>query len=466
MGRLSHVIAGAKGAVLAFAILFVTTCVIYARALGGYFIADDLTELDFIRRYEGSWLAFLDPSKMYGDPITHSRYRPLSIYFKWTLNMLFGDHAVAYHVVSAGLHALSAVAVLLLARRLFSDRLTAVLAAVFFTFWRSQSQTVAWITCNFRLCTFALVLWGLVALHELRRGWGIAVCLGSFVLAVGNIELVIAPAVSACFYLHYRFGKSAAPELARRFALATAGLAAITVAFLYASVISNRVFPVAPPASTPDLDRALRFLANLFVPFQCPLGLKLALVALVFLGAFLPPGRVDTKLLLLLTLVSGCALMWAFLRAYALAPRYLYFASVFGSMALAHLVNRIATFLSRWPTNGTRARWVSATVLGGALVGANVHALETVDMVHFEYLGLLGQKLAALRSEVQRRGERARVYIESQYTPYDRHFFAPELEFVDAPEKASHVVDADTAYYQRRLGPDLIDYWFVPWFNP
>jgi len=292
--------------------------------------------------------------------------------------------------------------------------------------------------------------------------------------------LVVIPAVQGCFLVYYYLRRATEPELARRFALATAGQLVVTIAFLIASAISSRVFPVPSAAAMPDLARVLRFLANLFVPFECPLGVKIALVGVVFLFALLPspkdPSEAvgarrlgDAKLVLLLAIVSGCALMWGFLRTYTLTPRYLYLASAFSSMILARIVSRVAAFASARLKRGPRSHWAVAAMLVIPLLAANVYAIETLDVVHFEYLGLLGRRLAEVRDGVRQRGEHARVFIvpETFLTPADMRFFSPELEFVDSPANATHVVETDVERYRRRLGPHMTDdYWFTPWFNP
>jgi len=456
-------------------VLFVLGCAVYWPSLDNYFIADDLTELDFLRHYRGSWLVFLDPSKMFSDLVTHSRYRPVYVYYKWALSALFHEDVLGYHVLSLGLHALAGVAVLILAWRLFSDRLTAVTAAVLFVIWRLQSQMVVWIACNYRIVSVALVLWGIVALYGRRRTLGIACCVGSLVLAIGmNPELVVVPAILGCFAVYYRVGRGAEPELGRRFAVATAGHVLVTIGFVIATRISSRIYPVKAVSGTPDLARMLRFLANLFVPFECPLGAKLAIVALIFVVVLYLR---DARLLLLAAIVSGCALTWGFFRAYTLTPRYLYLASPFASILLGRFASRFSERASAWLRDerlpaflrpGERRRWAVLALLVVPLVFANVRAIVTLDLVHFEYLALLGQRLSDVQREARQRGEPARVFIDpaSHLAQGDMDFFHPEIEFVDSPQAATRIVETDVERYRRRLGPNMADdYWFMPWFN-
>ena len=453
-----------KHRVLAFLALFVAACAVYARSFHQFFISDDLTELVFVRRYSGSWLAFLDPAKMYSDPITLSRYRPVYVYYKWAVSALFGDNVVVYHAFSIGLHALTALGVLALAWKIFADRWTALVAAAIFLLARGQSQAVIWVASNFRLATVAVMLWGMVALFDGRRAVAVGLCVLAFVIAIGNPEFVIMPGILACFLVAYRFGRQANRDLAWRFGLATAGVTLVNVPFLYASAVSARAFPAPATMALPEPTRVVKFMANLFVQFEWPYSLKVALFVLIVVVVI---ALRDLRLMALLASSMGPAFVLGALRNYPLAPRYQYLPSIFTSIVLAYFVARI----SAWAAERVRSvpRWGFVAAMAGPLLIADIYALETLDIVHFEWMSRIGQNLADVRADVRRRGgEPARVFIEpeSTLTPADLRYFSPELVIVASPDQATHVVSTEVERYRRILGPKMdAEYWYTPWFN-
>jgi hypothetical protein len=457
------------------ALLVVLAFAIYGGALGHYFIADDLLNFDFVRSYRGSWLAFLDPTRMYSDPVTETRWKPLHIYSLRLLDALFGDRAFAYHTLSVLLHALVGMVVWNLAFDLFRERVMATAAAVLFVSWRLQSQTVVWISAGPRVLSTGLALLAISAAARRRTSAGPAGGVALFALALGmNPELVVVPPILGCFLVYRLVGPGRDLERARRLAWILAGCAIVTAAFLVACWLSHRAFPERPISIAPDPGRVLLFETNLFVPFELPLGLKIPLAAVVVVAAACLR---DGRLVLMLACIAACAILWGLLGGYPLTPRYLYLAWAFGSVVVARLLYLVGSHAATaLPGRGPAAlpsglawrRHAAVTALLAPLLVANAWSIRSRDLVHFEYLALLGRRLAQVQQEARWSGRRTTVFVRpfSSLGAGDLAFFRREIRFVGSPDAAERIVDTDLAHYRSRLGPRMADgYWYLPWFD-
>jgi hypothetical protein len=428
-----------------------------------------------VRSYRGSWLAFLDPTRIYSDPVTQTRYKPAYIYYWCGLDALLGDHAFAYHAWSALLHALAGVVVWSLAWELFRERVVATAAAVLFVAWRLQSQTVVWVSASHRVLSTELALLAVLAPLARPRASAVAGAIALFALALAmNPELVVMPPMLGCFLVYHRLKRGHDRERTRRLAWTLGGCAAVTAAFVLASRLSGRVFPERPVSLAPDPGRVLLFATNLFAPFELPLALKMGLAATAVAAAL---SLRDGRLLLMLACIAASALLWSVLGGYPLTPRYLYLSWAFGSILVARLLcllgARIGVALpARWlppflrPPG--RRRQAAVAVLLAPLLLASAWSIRARDLVHFEYLALLGRRLAQVQEEARAGGRRTTVFVRpsSHLDGRDLAFFRREIEFVRSPAAAERIIDTDLASYRRRLGPRMADgYWYLPWFD-
>lgn len=436
------------------ALLLALSAVLYRPALRHWFIADDLVNLDFVRRHEGSWLKYLSPLAAYSDPVTRSRYKPLYVYYFRAADLAFGDRPWAWHALSLLWHVAAAMCVYALARRLFRDPLAPVLAALLFASTRLHSQMVVWVSANYRLLSAVLTLGAVLSLDARSSAWAVGACALLFTLSIGmNPEsVVLLPILGAILWLHRRD-----PSRARTSLSALAACAPVALAFVAANRVSQRRFPDLPIALTPDPSRVLLFFANLAVPFAVPLSVKvLGACAVVAAALSLRDRRVRAMLLCAL----ACALFYAVLE-YPLAPRYLYLASAFWSVVLARLIARAARRTSSRPA-------LAAAALATPLVLASAWALRETDLEDLGYLACVGERLTPVQREARARGRRLAVHIQpvSSLDARNLAFFRDELRFVPTCAQADRVVDSGYARCRARFGPGFDeDYWYLPWFQ-
>jgi hypothetical protein len=443
--------------VLVFALMVLVTGVIFGRAVNYFFIADDLTNLHFVRTYTGGLGDFWIPGRVFSAPVTQSRYMPLHIWHWWALEAVFGDAVWAYHLLSFALHALVATLVVAVARRLLELPWGAALCAgLIFAAYRLNTQSVVWVSANFRILSTALFLGALLLVSRpwQRRGDGMAAGACFFLALFMNPDFVVGPVVFTVFALSLRrHGRAVVAGQMVKMAVWSFAMVAI---FAAANAISSRHFADDLELSPwPDPSRLALFVLNLLVPYDLPLAVKLAVVvALVALVALF--SRKHT--LALVGAAATSAVFWS-LGNYTLAPRYLYVPAIFtvllltqaGWGALQVLTTRLEP----------RRQLLGAVAVTGVVV-VNLVAVQTTDLVHFEYLAVLPQRLA----ETSRQAERARVYVAQNPLPKaDLAFFAPNLEFVGSPQEATHVVRTGASSYRQILGEGFNDgYWHHPWF--
>lgn len=131
-----------------------------------------------LRSWHGLWRIWFEVGVV-------QQYYPLLHTFSWLEYPLFGDHPAGYHLVNIGVHALNAVLLWLILRRLRVPG--AQLAAGIFALHPVMVESVAWITELKNTLSGLFCLGAALAyLHfdEDRRGRSYAAALGLFALAV------------------------------------------------------------------------------------------------------------------------------------------------------------------------------------------------------------------------------------------------------------------------------------------
>ncbi len=133
--------------VAAAALIATATVIAYLPALGGRFIWDDdahVTRAE-LRSAHGLYRIWFDVGAT-------QQYYPLLHSVFWFQHKLWGDRPVGYHAVNIALHVVAAVLVMLIVRRLLSDRgvpwadSAAILSAAVFALHPVHVESVAWIT--------------------------------------------------------------------------------------------------------------------------------------------------------------------------------------------------------------------------------------------------------------------------------------------------------------------------------
>jgi hypothetical protein len=376
------------------AALLALCAAIYAPALRHGFIADDFVNLDFVRRYRGSWAAFLSPLAAYSDPVTRSRYKPLYVYYFRALDGLFGDTSWAWHALSLIWHVAAALCVFALARMLFDDRRLGAVAATLFATSRLQGQMVIWVSANYRLLSAAMTLGALLALDLRRTVPSVALCAGLFTLSIAtNPEAVVLLPVLGVFAL-LRGGD---PPARSRALQCLAACLPVGVGFALANRLSQTRFTDLPIGHVPDPGRVAMFFGNLALPFEAPLRVKVG-VALGLAAGML--ALRDRRVVAMLGCALACALFYALLE-YPLAPRYLYLASAFWCVGLARGLCVLALRVH------PRAVWAAAA----PWVLLSAAAIRDPDIEDFAYLARVGERLGAVQREARARGRAISVRI-------------------------------------------------------
>jgi tetratricopeptide (TPR) repeat protein len=148
---------------LAPAALAVATALVFARGLGGAFVADDhVAVLDLASRRPEFWAEyFTRPSSL--DPFGF--VRPLRLVDLAIDRAWFGADPFAFHVHSLLWHVAAAVLLLLVLRRLVGNGLAALAGATFWSLHVAHVESVAWVSGRSETamgaCAFAAVLFAL-----------------------------------------------------------------------------------------------------------------------------------------------------------------------------------------------------------------------------------------------------------------------------------------------------------------
>ncbi len=169
-----------RGEWLFVAALVAAVFLVYQRAWGAGFIWDDDAHVTppELRSLHGLWRIWFEVGAV-------QQYYPVLHTFSWLEYPLFGDRPLGYHLVNIGLHALNAVLLWRLLRRLQVPG--ARLAAALFAVHPVMVESVAWITeikntLSGCFCLVAALAW--LRFDETRRPGWYALALGRFTLAV------------------------------------------------------------------------------------------------------------------------------------------------------------------------------------------------------------------------------------------------------------------------------------------
>lgn len=449
---------------------------LYAPAITHFFIADDLTNLHFVRSHDGPLTSFFVPGQMFSAPVTRSRYMPLHMVHWWVANAAFGDASWAYHVASLVQHAAAATVLVLLARALFRAPWTVAIAVgLLFAASRLNAQTAVWISAGYRATSAALLFSSVLLLVVVQRRRTAVV--GSLALyATGllmNPDLVIGPVVYGAFAAdawwtsRRRMPSSTTPDPQRsvrdeagRHTLAALGAGALAAGFVCANLVSRARFP--DPMSfgaLPRLDRLAAFLGNLVVPFEASLTAKLLGVALVACGTILARQRYTGALLVS---VLASALLWSSGNQ-PIAPRYLYIPAGFLTIACVQAGWRAFAALASKLACPAAARWTGTALVAGWMA-LHLWTVRQVDLPTFAYQATLPHRLHQLALTAP--GARVLVTPVSNLPAADLAFFEGRLKFVRDASEATHVVQTGVDAYRARFGPRFgVAYWYLPWFT-
>jgi hypothetical protein len=165
---------------------------VYLPALSGGFVFDDsmlLVENEHVHSLESPGRFFADPDTLSRHGALHS-YRPLRTLMFAVEWSLFGDRPFGYRLVSALLHALASVAVLLLLRRWTALPRGALLGALLFAVHPIGTECVPWTSIQGDILMVAALLLALLCLDEPRPGRVIAGA-ALFAIAAGSKESAV-----------------------------------------------------------------------------------------------------------------------------------------------------------------------------------------------------------------------------------------------------------------------------------
>ncbi len=140
-------------------ILFIFICIVglllYSGSLNNYFIGDDFTWLKWGANFsfKDIYLPFIDAAGFF--------YRPIGKIYFFLLYSIFWLKPFGYHATSIIIHLFTALGVFLLTRKYTGRKLTAFLAALFFTIIPSQIETVVWSSGIMIALSALFTIWGL-----------------------------------------------------------------------------------------------------------------------------------------------------------------------------------------------------------------------------------------------------------------------------------------------------------------
>jgi len=147
-----------------------------------YFLGDDWMLLA-----RNSGRALPSQLQVISDVSNSSRHRPLSeLTLAWSWS-LFGLNPIGYHVFNSALHAVNAVLVAVLGRRLSGDRRVGLLAGLSFAALGCHTEAVVWITARHEMLASALALLSTLSYIRFRQSDRRAWWLGAFALYVASL---------------------------------------------------------------------------------------------------------------------------------------------------------------------------------------------------------------------------------------------------------------------------------------
>ena len=148
--------------------------VVYAPALRGGFISDDLhyvLENLFVHHPLENWLAILDPTSVLAEIVEN--YAPVHVLLHALEWQLFGTETLGYHVVNVLLHATGSFLLVRLLRESGVSPAAAIFGGAFFLLHTGNVEAVAWINQLKTSSAMAMSL-GALLLHPRRPGFAAA----------------------------------------------------------------------------------------------------------------------------------------------------------------------------------------------------------------------------------------------------------------------------------------------------
>jgi tetratricopeptide (TPR) repeat protein len=181
----------------------------YLHTLSADFIWDDdflIKENPYIKSLEKADDLFSLSYWISENPGTPGQYRPLRAVIFAVEYGLWGLNPLGYRLTNMAVYLLCVYLVYVLAKRMFADRLTALLAGMLFGLHPAHTEVTAWIKNLTELlaCLFVLLgLWGLTAWEKGKGRWGYLLSLAVLPLALVSKETsVVYPLLLGAWVLH------------------------------------------------------------------------------------------------------------------------------------------------------------------------------------------------------------------------------------------------------------------------
>ncbi len=223
----------------------------YIHTFGGDFIWDDdflIKDNPYIRSLQKADDLFSLSYWISENPGTPGQYRPLRSLVFAVEYALWGLNPLGYRLTNMAVYLLCVYLVYALARRLFNDRIVAVLAGVLFAVHPAHTEVTAWIKNLTELlaCLFVLTgLWGFMGWEKGKGPWAYLLSLLVFPLALVSKEASVAyPLLLGAWVLHKRPVRSWPGGLSW---LLPHALVLVAYGIFLFLVLGKRVDRVAPP---------------------------------------------------------------------------------------------------------------------------------------------------------------------------------------------------------------------------
>lgn len=198
--------------VLPVAFLAVLAVLPYLNSCHNLFVYDDATQVvnnPYLQNFHHLKEIFTTPVWSFlGGDYSHNYYRPMMSFGYLLCYQFLGPRPLAFHLVNIGLNLLVVILLFVVTRRMFNDRMLALVAAGLFAVHPIHSESVAWIAAitDIELALFYLLtLWFFLGLSKVsgRRLVLGELCMAvSFGLALLSKEPAVTLAVLATFYEH------------------------------------------------------------------------------------------------------------------------------------------------------------------------------------------------------------------------------------------------------------------------
>ena len=364
----------------------------------GYFSHDDLQWLFFASNPPESWSLFT----FFAD-VKAFQYRPLTFTVWLWIGHIFGDSAVAMHVVRGVMGTLSAGLMAWLINRLGASRLLSMIAAIVFLFTPSATYTHAWIgTYADELCMLFLLIIALwLTRSNARLVTTAALTFIATALALLSKEsAIVFPAILAIVWFVRRAQGGTRNDMAAM--LASAGAVIIYLAVRIDVILFPKAQVGGYTWSLVDIPLRLfdyavmPFALNQFeghIRFERPMAWIAIALCFMFLYTVL---RAGPRWLLLLLLAFSCALGPVLILPFA-AHHYAYLAT-----AVAAVITALA-----WRDMGRVSRGIAAATLLAVVIhgGQTIRTMSRIGSIQSQLFSELVVKIKAGESNIVVRAE-------------------------------------------------------------